>query len=207
MKINVYVDGFNLYYGCLKDTSCKWLDISKLCGYLLPNDEISEIRYYTAKVSARLGDPDQPVRQQIYLRALETIPNLTITYGHFLTHPVRMRLETPPPTGSPFVTVLKTEEKGSDVNLATHLLHDGHLGKYEVAVVITNDSDLQEPIRIVTQELGLKVGLLNPHLHPSRTLLQYSLFFKNIRQKVLKKSQFPTTLIDSNGSFSKPPTW
>jgi len=49
----------------------------------------------------------------------------------------------------------KTEEKGSEVNLASHLLRDAFSKKFEVAVLITNDSDLAEPVRIVARELGL----------------------------------------------------
>jgi hypothetical protein len=68
-----------------------------------------------------------------------------------------------------YVRVIKTEEKGSDVNLATHLLHDAHRGKFEVAVIVSNDSDLLEPIKIVREELVLKVGILNPHKRPSQS--------------------------------------
>ncbi len=63
--------------------------------------------------------------------------------------------------------MIKTEEKGSDVNLATHLLHDAHMGRFDVAVVVSNDSDLLEPIRIVREQLGKKVGILNPHPNPA----------------------------------------
>jgi len=65
-------------------------------------------------------------------------------------------------------------EKGSDVNLATHLLHDAHRGRFEVAVIVSNDSDLLEPIKIVREGLGKKVGVLNPHKRPSRALLPIS---------------------------------
>lgn len=67
-----------------------------------------------------------------------------------------------------YVRVLKTEEKGSDVNLASHLVNDAHNRDFEVAIVISNDSDLVEPVRIVTQELGLQVGILNPHARKQR---------------------------------------
>jgi hypothetical protein len=66
------------------------------------------------------------------------------------------------------VWVDKTEEKGSDVNLASHLLRDAYGRRFEVAVLVTNDSDLAEPVRIVAQEIGLPVGLLNPHQFHSR---------------------------------------
>ena len=81
---NVYIDGFNLYYGCLKGTPYKWLDLDALCRRLLPKHEIQRIRYFTALVSARPGDPQQPIRQEIYLRALRTIPHLSIHLGRFL---------------------------------------------------------------------------------------------------------------------------
>ena len=63
------------------------------------------------------------------------------------------------------VWVDKTEEKGSDVNLASHLVRDAYQQAFQVAVLITNDSDLAEPVRIVRQELNLPVGVLNPHQH------------------------------------------
>jgi hypothetical protein len=61
-----------------------------------------------------------------------------------------------------YVRVIKTEEKGSDVNLAAHLLRDGFRGYYRVAVVVSNDSDLCTPVRLVRQDLGLPVGILRP---------------------------------------------
>src|SRR3712207_129837 len=108
MATNVYVDGFNLYYGCLRGSPYKWLDLGALVGRLLPGDEIRRIRYFTARIAVR-DDPQSPVRQQMYLRALETIPNLSIHYGHFLTHRTHMPLATPVAGDSPLVKVIKTE--------------------------------------------------------------------------------------------------
>ena len=106
-----------------------------------------------------------------------------------------------------YVRVVKTEEKGSDVNLATHLLSDGYKGEYEVGVIISNDSDLVEPVRIITQELNLQVGILNPHSRRSRELSQYATFYKRIRPGVLAASQFPPIMTDATGKFHKPPVW
>jgi hypothetical protein len=55
--INVYVDGFNLYYGCLRNTPYKWLDIAKLCRFLLPEYRVNRLRYFTARITARPADP------------------------------------------------------------------------------------------------------------------------------------------------------
>lgn len=106
---------------------------------MLPRDNINRIKYFTALVNPRPVDPNQLTRQQTYLRALQTIPNLEIIYGHFLTHEIMMPLASPK---SGYVKVIKTEEKGSDVNLALHLLSDGYKNAYAVAIVVSNDSEL-----------------------------------------------------------------
>jgi uncharacterized LabA/DUF88 family protein len=208
MRTIVYIDGFNLYYGAVKHTPYKWLDVLTLCRYLLPKNQIVQIKYFTALVSARANDPDQPNRQQLFLRALRTLPNLEIIYGHFLEHVVSMRRANPIPGGPNYVEVIKTEEKGSDVNIAAHLVNDGHKRRYEVAVLISNDSDLVEPVKIVRNELKFPVGVLNPiPTMPSHELRKYATFVKPIRQGVLAASQFPSTLKDVNGTFYKPPSW
>ncbi|GAP40683.1 PIN domain-containing protein [Flexilinea flocculi] len=105
----VYVDGFNLYYGAVKNTANKWLDIQKMVQLILPINQIKKIKYFTAVVSARQQDPEQPLRQQMYLRALRTIPNLEIIFGHFLTHPVRLPLANPVAGQKTYAEVIKTE--------------------------------------------------------------------------------------------------
>lgn len=213
MKANVYVDGFNLYYGCMKDKGpgFKWLDLDTLCRkYLIPSNPINRIRYFTARISARPGDLDAPVRQETYLRALATIPRLSIHLGHFQRTKVRMPLVHPRSSGQKTEKVYKTEEKGSDVNLATYLLLDAFKKDCGLAVVISNDSDLEAPIRAVMQELGVPVGLLNPHpvWRRSRDLLNLGpVFFKQIRPNAVKYSQFPEILTDPNGTFRRPAGW
>jgi NYN domain len=204
-KVNVYIDGFNLYYGALRLTPFKWLDLSRVCQALLPTDTLHEINYFTARVSARPSKPNSARDQGLYIRALKTIPNLTVHYGHFLTNTVPMYLAAVSPPKR--VWVEKTEEKGSDVNLASHLVRDAFQQRFEVAVLVTNDSDLAEPVPIVTQELKMPVGILNPHRHHSKELQRYATFVKRIRQGHLTASQFPDTLKDAKGDFSKPIDW
>lgn len=207
MKTYVYVDGFNLYYGAVKGTPYKWLDIKKLCELLLPKHSITRIKYFTARVTGRPSDPDQPTRQQMFLRALRTLSNLDIIYGHFLTSESYMPVAKRQSGAPKYVKVIKTEEKGSDVNLATHLLRDAYRGEYAAAVLVTNDSDLLEPVRIVRQELGHIVGILNPHRRASRVLAREASFVKQIRKGALKASQFPDHLKDAHGLFTKPSAW
>lgn len=205
----VYVDGFNLYYGCLRHTGYKWLDLHALFSALIPTHDIKRIRYFTARISARPGDPDSPTRQDTYLRALATLPNVTIHFGKFLQSTVRMPLAAPSPGGPKTVEVTKTEEKGSDVNIATYLLVDAVRSESDIAVVVSNDSDLCEPIRVASRDFGTPVGIVIPHKRPSSALRKlHPLFTKQIRTGVLASSQFPLKVADAHGKLiSKPSAW
>lgn len=207
IKTYVYVDGFNLYYGSLRQSPYRWLDLEQLCRLLLPPNDVQRINYYTARVGARVGDPDQPIRQMAYLRALGTLPTVRVHYGHYLSHAVWMPLERPAPGGPRYARVIKTEEKGSDVNLATHLVSDAYENAFDCAVLITNDSDLREPVSLVRNRLGKQVGILNPQKHPAVALTKVATFIKTIRSGVLRVSQLPDVLRDSRGDFSKPAGW
>ena len=96
MRTSIYIDGFNFYYGAVKDTPYKWLNFKSLFATLLSDKhQIVEIKYFTALVSG-LKDPRQPIRQKTFLRALEAyIPKISIYYGHFLSHKVNMPLAKP----------------------------------------------------------------------------------------------------------------
>jgi len=124
MRTIIYVDGFNLYYSALKRTPYKWLDLKAVFQKILaPHHDIVKIKYFTARVSG-MTDPKQPIRQQTYIRALaHCIPEFEAIYGHFLSHPVWAPLANST-SANKKVQIIKTEEKGSDVNLAVHLLHD-----------------------------------------------------------------------------------
>lgn len=185
-RTNVYVDGFNLYYGSLKSSPYKWLNLLAFCQQLLPKNNIHQIKYFSALVSAREKDPDQPIRQQTYWRALRTLPSVSIIEGSFLTKEISMPIARTNPQS--YARVMKTEEKGSDVNLATHLLNDAHNKDFDIAVMITNDSDLLEPMKIVRDELHLPVGIINPHQKPSFQLQSKASFIKQVRPWVLKNS-------------------
>ena len=137
MKTTVYIDGFNLYYRALKDTPYKWLDLYKLAQELTPKHTINRIRYFTANVLSTPNNPGAPVRQQIYIRALRTIPNLSIHLGQFKLRQKTGRLVTSKVGLPSHSTIEIFEEKGTDVNLATFLLTDAYEQDYEQAVVIS----------------------------------------------------------------------
>lgn len=209
-----YIDGFNLYYGSLRDKPYRWLDIRALCQrFVQPQQELAGIKYFTAKVQAREGNPEQDQRQVAYLRALETIPELSIHYGRFMRRTAIRKLEHPPsrPGDAGLRSVWITEEKGSDVNLASHLLADGFRARYDVAMVISNDSDLKMPIEIVRHELNAPVGVLNPHKNRSWALSPRDLprgsFYRRLREGTLRECQFPTEIEHENGLICCPDGW
>ena len=106
------------------------------------------------------------------------------------------------------VRVMKTEEKGSDVNLATHLLIDAFDDAFEVAVIISNDSDLKEPIRLVRDRFGKRIVLLAPKTTKiSGALRPLADYIRQFGPNALARAQFPMQLQDAIGSFHKPPTW
>lgn len=152
-------------------------------------------------------DLQAPARQDTYLRALATIPNLSMTFGHFLSNRKMMPLAKPRAAGPKFALVIRTDEKGSDVNLASHLLLDAFRKDCDVAFVISNDSDLLEPIRIARREFSMTVGLASPFKRPTRVLAREVDFIRPIRKHMLERSQFPATLTDKTGSFHKPAGW
>lgn len=133
-----------------------------------------------------------------------TRPEVRIHFGHFRQGIVRMAVADPPPNT---IEVIKTEEKGSDVNLATYLLRDAFRQECELQLVITNDSDLAQPIRIVRKELRMPVGVANPHRPRKRTRLLQGDFYRQIRPVMFETCQLPVSLKDGGGAFGKPSDW
>ena len=216
-KANIYIDGFNLYRGRLKDTPYRWLNLGLLCNRLFPDLAINRIRYFTAAVMAYAHDPQAPTRQDVYLRALATIPNLTIHKdGWFTSYPLllpqfplaHVRGVNYPPN---CVYVLRNEEKRTDVDLATHLLLDCFSNDFDEAVVISNDADLVLPIEMVKQRFGKRIGVVNPQTKKkaSAHLVKAASYQRaSIKAKVLAACQFPDPIIDASGrAIAKPLSW
>src|SRR5262249_31530512 len=138
MRTVVYVDGFNLYYGALRRTPFKWLDLYALFQehVLEPGTRIEQVRYYTAPV--RGSDSDDcasPQRQQCYLRALKAHrgDRIEIVLGFISKTTTSLRLADPPQgsTRGATVHVLQFTEKQTDVNLTADLISDAWRGRYE----------------------------------------------------------------------------
>ena len=82
----VYIDGFNLYYGAIKGTSHKWLNLQRYFEMLRPADDLRAIKYFTALVGGSSRS-----RQDSYLRALATLPLVEVIPGRFKTKHYKCR--------------------------------------------------------------------------------------------------------------------
>ncbi len=212
----VYVDGFNLYKGCLQGTGWRWLDLVGLADDLVGSGcTVVAVKYFTARVDDRVDDPLQSQRQDVFLRALTAHcgSRLTITYGRFSTHRVRKRLVRPLPDGTEFVQVYETREKASDVNLGAHLVWDSCHRAMGVAMVVSNDSDLQTPIDMARAS-GVAVVTVNPQIidrRAGRIRRQAAHLTGDDTRKLtvgrLRRNQLPETVLTEEGPIRRPPEW
>ena len=203
IRTAVYIDGFNVYYR-LKSTPYKWLDYRSLVNSLLPsNYSLNFLKYFTARINGRF-DPDAPSRQDVYLRALIAhIPEMTIYEGSFLVTRKFTRLASNP---SEYVEILNSEEKGSDVNLAVHLINDAHRNQYDVAFVMSNDTDLAEAIRLTRQIPGKRVGIIMPgDGQPATKLRSVASMVYRCRIGRMGQYQLPDRIPGTN--IHKPASW
>ena len=223
LTANIYIDGFNFYYCAVNNTRYKWLNPVELCSKLFPAKPLGVVKYFSARVKALPHDPGVPTRQDIYWRALRTIPQLEIIEGHFVAWPKLLPqyqfAYLPGKIGPQKVQIHKAEEKGSDVNLASYLIYDNCLAAADESIVISNDSDLSHAIEIVTQKLKRPVTIVNPNrtyrLKQDAKSCSLSSDLKkvatsmvtSINDNLLASSQFLVTLTDAKGTFSKPSTW
>jgi len=214
-KASVYVDGFNLYNRLLKGyPEHKWLDLEALCDRVLSDYDVVAVNYFTAVIKTLPGaDTDSPQRQQAYMRALQAQTRTAVFLGKFRIDRRRMPVHPTEwePDGSPrVVTVKKTEEKGSDVALASRLLIDAMKDSADIFVVITNDSDLVMPMRLVQEELGRQGGLLSP-LQPKRASNELKqtqpLWHRQITVADIAACQFPDEIPDAHGTVHRPTKW
>ena len=197
MKVGVYVDGFNLYYGgrghCGRGTcGWRWLDVrAMICPFIgWTGAAIDKVVYCTARVD-QTESPRSRVNQDVYIAALQRWGSVDVVEEgryvswakagplvaahHSIAHPALYQAtghetwDAALPlmvTGDPNIgnvvmaTVRRWEEKGSDVNVAAHLLKDVYTGTVDAAVVVTNDSDLGLPLRMAREVVP--VGTLNP---------------------------------------------
>lgn len=196
MRVGVYIDGFNLYYGARglcgrSEPGWRWLDLRALSEGLVGHGRtgwkhahVSRIVYCTARISGA-DHPEGQRDQDTYIRALSLHGSFDVlALGNYVARVATAPLATAGRRGRPVLTearwpvqvrdghgsdvpgatfmvsVARREEKGSDVNVASHLLIDVLESRVDAAIVISNDSDLEFPIRYARTRVP--VGLVNP---------------------------------------------
>ena len=201
-RVAAYIDGFNLYYG-LRSKGWRryyWLDLHRLVKRLLrPGQQLVSVRYFTTRVVPEPGDPDNARRQNTYLEALETLPDLTIRFGYFLPKERTCRQ-----CGA----ILRTyEEKMTDVNIAVELLGDAQDDIFDTALVVSGDSDLYGPIEAVRRRYPHKrVIVAFPPDRASKKLRSGPSF--TIGRDAFRDSQLPDQVTNANGHvLSRPANW
>lgn len=211
MRTYAYIDGFNLYNGAVKNRpACKWLDMRKMCEALLPSScELDWIRYFTARVGDSRSDPRQPQRQEIYIRALrgECAP-FSLHEGRFRADTETLELAGSPPEAPKRVKVRVKQEKGSDVNLAAHLISDAAEGEIDAAMVITDDFDQEGALNLVQENYGISLIVVSPRSRQNLARAVKADFYKPIHEDLLLECQLPEMALDHDGvEIHRPDTW
>ncbi len=192
-RVAVYVDGFNLFYG-LRDKGWKryyWLDLKLLGERLLrPGQVLVAVRYFTARVLPKPDDPDKPIRQNTYLEALATLPDLSIHYGYFV--PRREGYE----------------EKMTDVNVAVEMLCDAHADAFDTAMVVSADGDLTGAVLAVKERYNKRVIVAFPPNRRSNELRAAATSSLVIGADSLRNSQLPDVVPSAAGyALRRPANW
>jgi uncharacterized LabA/DUF88 family protein len=247
MRIGVYVDGFNLYYGarhiCGRGTAgWRWLNLRTLAADVVAEREnwhsarIDRVVYCTATIDER-SNPSGYADQQTYLKAVQAARAVDeIAYGQYVARvkvaplatrgsrgePVLARSAWPvtvqdssgvPISGGVFmVSYAHREEKGSDVNVATHLLLDVFNGRIDAAVVLSNDSDLALPVTEARKRVP--VGVVNPSPRHLATALRAHRddgvgrhWWRQLTQSDYREHQLPDPVAGTMATYTKPPGW
>jgi len=202
MKVICYIDGFNLYHGVrsLKLRKYYWLDLWALAErFLKPGQALVEVVYCTALVK---NDPPVLQRQMTFLDALQAYrPNSKVVYGYYLA-----KTMTCHNCGHAYV---RQEEKMTDVNIACHMLTDAMAERFDVALLVSGDSDLVPPVRNIRQHWPNKqiIAMFPPNRH-SEALKNAVHGYVRIREDKLRQCQLPDVVpLQSNGTINRPDHW
>lgn len=225
MRTTVYIDGYNLYYGALRGTPYKWLDVVRLfetiCHAQNPATHIQEVKFFTAPIKARISTrKDQALRsQRLYLNALQQLhpDRMTVVEGFFqLTKGMFPRYQEPLDKTDK-VAVWRLEEKQTDVNIALHLYDDVVQGRVEQVVLVSNDSDLVPALKFARHTNALlTIGTILPRLYRESSnsrpnnvdlsaLSDWSRHY--IRAEELQAAQLPDKIPTSKKPIFKPDYW
>lgn len=218
MRTIAYIDGYNLYYGLLRKSQYKWLDVYALFRDQVLNQvsDLVEVRYYTAPMLGKMSDDlESPIRQRRYLQALRKMHpiGLTLIEGRIVASTPFQRLIRPIPEAPHLqkVQVLDFNEKKTDVNIASDMINGAWLKTYDQAVLCSNDSDLEGALRSIKEHHPhIRIGLVAPISGDdprkiSSDLARFSDWKKILSTTHLSRSQLPDRIPSSH--LSKPAAW
>jgi uncharacterized LabA/DUF88 family protein len=199
-RVIVYIDGFNLYFGMREAglDNCRWLNLQKMSQKLLQShQELIEIKYFTSRVS---NNPEKQKRQSTYIDALESI-GIKVFYGNYQDGKESCKRCN---------HVWRTaKEKMTDVNIATTMIVDAYNDCYDMAMLVSGDSDLVPPIRAIHENFNKKRVLVA--FPPKRHNSSMGLVAKGsltIGKRTLADSQFDDEIKSRIGYTLKiPSSW
>ena len=198
-RVVAYIDGFNLYFG-LKSAGWKrfyWINLQLLAQNLLkPGQDLVFTKYFTSRVSY---PAEKERRQSTFLEALETLNDFRIYYGHYQSDPQRCRK-----CGH---KVWIPNEKMTDVNIAVEMLSDAYQNLFDVALVISADSDLSPPLLAIKELFPEKrVVIAFPPQRHSAQLQRLAHGFIQIGRASIARSAFPAKVPKADGFILRRPT-
>ena len=215
-KTLVYIDGYNLYYGLLKESpDSKWLNLRALVAAMFKEKhEIRSIKFFTARVRTYPHDIAAEERQKIYLQALAAFGGVEIIEGFYskkkiwLPH-VNGKCKTCEESHAGMAHVVKLEEKRSDVNLAVAALVDAMRSDADCFVLVTGDSDQAGTVYALRHEFGKSVLVFNPHVAVSEHLKRAATYYAHIPRALPAKCQLPDVIpIGTHGrTIHRPAAW
>lgn len=212
-RVIAYIDGFNLYFG-LREAGlrrCYWIDLCALARCLLrPNQQLIVTKYFTARIAGgRRGDPPERARmldgrrkrQSDYLEALQTLPEFELFEGHYLDKNIRCL-----GCGASWRT---HEEKMTDVQIATQMLADAFMDRFDVALLLSADSDLVPPTRTIRRLFARKrIVVCFPPERRSVALLRAANAELTMPVVALERSQLPDAVAKPDGHvLHRPAEW
>lgn len=215
MKAIAYIDGYNLYYGLLKGSSYKWLDLWAFARCLLKCDvDLAKVKYFTSPVKTYPHDPAAQDRQKLYLQALVAQGRVEVIHGFYtknkaLLPAVDERCAECEASKDGYVQVYKMEEKRSDVNLAIAMVTDAALNAADCFLLVTGDSDQVGTVETVRHTFNKQVVVFNPHEAVCKQLDWAASYYKNIPRDLPARCQLPDVIpVGTKGhTIHRPPAW
>lgn len=224
MKTIIYVDGYNLFYGCLKHSADKWLDLWKLLACQIvraqnPASDVIQIKFFTADIKAKIASRGQDAQQaqNAYHRALEQLypDKIRIIKGYYSLEKAHLLAYRQPPDKEHRVEVWRLEEKQTDVNIALEAYRDAVKGTATQFVFVSNDTDLAPALLALREDYGADthIGVIIPirstNQRPGNEALSVHANWtrRHITDAELAASQLPEMVPTKKKPIKKPIYW